>query len=154
MKKRIELGTLSHGTMRGEDLIPCFIDEIRRYADYFTKEEMEELQKIEMKTEAEDFDWGSEEAGFILNEDLFEMLDSIAPPYCYFGSHEGDGSDYGFWISHDRIVEDIAFKELQSGDETPDKSTENGLFLHVNDHGNMTMYQWKNGQWNEVWSVV
>jgi hypothetical protein len=33
----------------------------------------------------------------ILNEDMFDFFNKIAPEGTYFGSSEGDGSDFGFW---------------------------------------------------------
>ena len=35
----------------------------------------------------------------LLNEDLFDLMNAIAPFGCYFGAHEGDGSCFGFWES-------------------------------------------------------
>lgn len=37
----------------------------------------------------------------ILNEDVWELLDEIAPAGTCFMSHVGDGSDYGFWEYED-----------------------------------------------------
>lgn len=39
----------------------------------------------------------AEEADYLVNEDLWDILDSIAPKGTYFGALEGDGACYGFW---------------------------------------------------------
>jgi len=115
-------GTVSHGTMRNEDLIPCFLevadDLIER--GWFTPRpaQAQELEELRSRMEHQQdhdthpFDpgpplcdcteeyWPSE----VASEDchwLFELLDEIAPPKHYFGAHEGDGSDYGFWRVED-----------------------------------------------------
>ena len=86
------IGTISHGTMRPEDLIPVFAREL---------EWLSTNQRTDNETsliaDADDFsDFGSQHADDIL-EALFDALDQHAPSNCYFGAHEGDGSDYGFW---------------------------------------------------------
>ena len=30
-------------------------------------------------------------------EDIYDRLNEIAPNFCYFGAHIGDGADIGFW---------------------------------------------------------
>lgn len=39
----------------------------------------------------------------ILNDDVFEHLNEIAPDGYYFGAHPGDGSDFGFWEYKDIV---------------------------------------------------
>jgi|GEM_PF-3366675 len=39
----------------------------------------------------------SEERSMILNESIWDAMNDIAPEGTSFGSHPGDGSDYGFW---------------------------------------------------------
>lgn len=90
MKAKVEIipGTVIHGTMRNDDLIPAF----RR-----------ELERIDALAEASivpaddpESDDGQEEL-----TELFAALDRYAPEGHYFGAHSGDGSDYGFWTFED-----------------------------------------------------
>ena len=83
-------GTVSHGTMRNEDLIPCFAEvlfAIPKGTAHFGG----------LICDANTLtDYGSEEAYDILNM-LFDALNYFAPEGYYFGAHPGDGSDFGFW---------------------------------------------------------
>jgi hypothetical protein len=90
------LGSISHGTMRGEDLIPSFTHELRRLMGN-TFEHGELVASVEENVKTVPNYWESEVCVFDL-ESLFDALNEYAPPWCYFGSHEGDGSDYGFWV--------------------------------------------------------
>ena len=86
-----ELGTIIHATMRPEDLIPAFMDALKEYNP-------ERLIHFDI-TEVTNEEWieaNPEEAGWVL-EDLFNYLEEAVPEGYYFGAHEGDGSDFGFW---------------------------------------------------------
>ena len=110
--------SLSHATMRTEDLIPCFYDFI---IDVFGTNNLDELQLIKIgctvyhseylseKVDPPGDYWDSEAASYDL-EDLFDLLDEIAPEGYYFGSHPGDGSDYGFW-SYDMQDQNVSEEE-------------------------------------------
>lgn len=84
-----EIGSVSSGTMRPEDLIPCFASLLRNLDIADAHHELiMDANAIE--------DYGSDDAAEILSE-LFAVLNDYAPEDCYFGAHEGDGADYGFW---------------------------------------------------------
>jgi hypothetical protein len=53
------------------------------------------LTGIEQRIKADEY-YSSDESCYDLDA-LFDALDGYAPPGHYFGSHEGDGADYGFW---------------------------------------------------------
>ena len=147
--QRAELGTISHGTMRPEDLIPDFVSELERLAgaDSAYAELIRDANAIE------DFD--SDGAADILDS-LFDALNDFAPPYAYFGAHPGDGSDYGFWLSEDfqQMVRDNGGIEIEAGDEIPAEYA--GEVLAITDHGNATLYyvEKPGAEPIEVWSVV
>jgi hypothetical protein len=88
-------GTVSEGTMRPEDLIPAFMEVLQQ----FWPERAEGITE-EYSNDA-NFDYDSEDADWMLNESLFDALNEIAPEGCYFGSHPGDGVDYGFWTDEE-----------------------------------------------------
>ena len=51
------------------------------------------LGKVRLKDDYESL----ESASYLLNEDIFQYMDDIAPKNYYFGSQEGDGALIGFW---------------------------------------------------------
>lgn len=151
MVKQVSIGSVSIGSVRAEDLIPAFVDELRELAD--TDEARALVAGVDERMEAEDY-YDSDDSQFDL-EELEAMLGSYAPSYCYFGAHEGDGADFGFWVSWDSIRDaqhDGDILTVADLSEVPDDYR--GEVFHVNDHGNGTLYVTDSGKLSEVWSVV
>lgn len=96
---------VSHGTMRTQDLLPCFLWTLKQYAPQehskFTSRWMD-CQASYLLAIGKDDDefWQGERAQEML-EELFDELDEISPEGCYFGAHPGDGSSYGWWEAQD-----------------------------------------------------
>lgn len=89
MTSTMPIGSISHGTLRSQDLIPTFLDTLRQInpnLPIFGR----------FPTEPSDEWYDTDEAAEILS-DLFDALNDAAPDNCYFGAHEGDGADFGFW---------------------------------------------------------
>ena len=84
----MERGSVSHGTMRVRDLVPAFLAVL--------PEDMVPEGVVGRVKDGGDEYWESEQVVWDL-EELFDLLNDLAPEGCYFGSSEGDGSDYGFW---------------------------------------------------------
>lgn len=96
--------SVSHESMRHRDLLPAFalvlkeLDEDGRYADaidggltgkFIDQDGNEGSYYTEDGYETND--------SCVLLEILFDALNECAPDGFYFGSHPGDGCDYGFW---------------------------------------------------------
>ncbi len=104
------LGSVSHGTMREDDLIPVFCNVLEELAKVNQEKgisistlsdgHFDLIEGIRDRMQDNDY-FGTDEAAEDLNEFLFDALDCYAPPYCCFGSHPGDGSAYGFWVLDD-----------------------------------------------------
>ena len=162
-KHNYSIGSVSHGTMRKEDLIPCFLDIAKELGG-----ETELLLTIQERidfNEDEDNSYNyykSDESDYDLDE-LFDALQEFAPPYFYFGSHPGDGADYGYWL-----IDDVVQQVKDDGGYTTDdigKTIEEikaeysgGTFeiLDVNDHGNISLYTYDldKNETTEVWAIV
>lgn len=85
--------SVSHGTMRSQDLIPRFLKIIRDTPEYVQMMNIVPVHAAEDDTAEW---WFSDEAYSHLT-DLIDVLDNYAPDNYYFGTHPGDGSDYGYW---------------------------------------------------------
>ena len=95
--------SLSHGTMRPEDLNPCFISAIQEI-DPENKPLQDSMYLLAIALEIDDY-FETEDCQFDLDY-LFDVLNSLAPDGYYFGSHPGDGSDYGFWKCEDFNIDE------------------------------------------------
>lgn len=149
LRPKVRLGTVIRGTMLESDLIPAFLDELERLDPERASSYWDEIPD-----DPDNDWWDSDEAAWML-EELFDALSEYAPPYCYFGALEGDGSDYGFWIDRDALRDAIAegaVLRVEDLAEVPERYE--GLVLHENDHGNLTLYKCTNGDFVELWSVV
>src|ERR1700691_70350 len=86
-------GSIISATLRELDLIPEF-EAVLDIAgvEYDRPASVDKLLLGQSLTDQE-----SEEVGFYLNETLFDLLNEVAPEGTCFGSHPGDGADFGFW---------------------------------------------------------
>ena len=164
----LPFGTVSHGTMREEDLIPAFLDASDARSLKMSRADRAKWYqlKAEWETIPDTGDTPSNvaaEHGDTLCElltDLCDLLCNYAPPYAYFGSHPGDGSDYGVWLSED-VQQDVRDNggivtsdngSRDTGDTIPPAYS--GERLDINDHGNATLYHYTRGRARVIWSIV
>jgi hypothetical protein len=153
--RRKNMGSVISGTMRPEDLLPAFIDTVRGQRP-LNREHSKDVTEIQRridrhyrKPEKSDyfiFDSADDDI-----ERLFDILTEYCPQGFYFGAHPGDGADYGFWLS-ETFIED--FDGLQVSDTSEVPKNYRGDVLHVNDHGNATLYWATRGKLVEQWSIV
>ena len=92
--------SLIHGTFRPQDLIPAFLDAVRDYCSA----EYEQLMvnpfppiPAYVMDEGDESEWWISDSANDLLVVLYQLLEDVAPEGCYFGSHPGNDSDFGFW---------------------------------------------------------
>ena len=87
------LQSISWGTLRDQDLISAFVEELERLApfNYYPL-------RFEAKEWLEDYAAGKEpQYGAEIVNDLFDKLNDVASFHgAWFGSLEGDGADFAF----------------------------------------------------------
>lgn len=161
MKKRKvwPMGTVSHGTMREEDLIPDFLWTLHglakrpRRADHLRlcREIQKRVDDDKGRSRDEVLYYGGDDAAADL-ESLFDALNEYAAPYFYFGAHPGDGSDYGFWLEE---CFEGDFEGLHVTDLADVPKDYEGEIMHVTDHGNVSLYTKARTQPpREIWAIV
>ena len=154
---QFQLGSISTGTLRPQDLLNAFGSTL----NHLTLD-VEKHPLIEQASVAEQNIWDfDDDDAHAHAEDLIEKLtdalNELCPPFVYFGTHEGDGADFGFWVDMDRIEEEIG-TTIQIASSLSDFQAEHcwtladdGVIVNVSDHGNVTVMDMER---NVLWSVV
>ena len=119
---QFQLGSISTGTLRPEDLAPVFIEELL-------------IRGVDAGGVPEDMD------------ELYEALNDVCPPFVYFGAREGDGADFGFWV--DNVAVDDAITTASENKEGDAYITEDGLLAH-DGHDATYMDMERNVVWSTV----
>jgi len=138
--KPFQLGSISTGTLRTEDLLPAFINALTDAVSYeFYSDELDNMWP-------KDNEWETEELGYLLAQ-VTTALEELCPPFVYFGTHPGDASDFGFFPDYDAL-EEAKNDGCVHGDYCflPD-----GEVLQISDHGNILLMD---STFNELWSIV
>ena len=121
------IGTISEGTLRTEDLLDAFASEL----EYLNKGDNGQ-NKEEIAALIADYENGNDESELV--DEMQDALGVFAPPYCYFGTHDGDGADFGFWPCMESIND---LPRVEDSDEAKALGTD---CCFVNDHGNVTIF--------------
>ena len=151
MKMSFQLGSISTGTLRNQDLIPAMLNTLDTLVDKGTLEctckKLECLELVEywnghsgeVVCADEDSDyWQSDNSSYDL-EVLTDALQECCPPYVHFGTNEGDGADFGFWPDMDRLTADLFWGSYRYKNEEYQLLPDEGILVHINDHGNVTV---------------
>ena len=154
-----QLGSISTGTLRTEDLLPAFTYTMGELThspisntSKYPNEAMANLWDEAIHLIGTDQWWtiDPEDSGVdgLLN-DLTDALNELCPPFVYFGTLEGDGADFGFWPDIETIQEivNIAECDASQGISCPD----DGVIIQVSDHGNVTVMDMER---NVIWSAT
>lgn len=160
------LGPVSSGTLRPEDLIGPFMDLLddvlnwRATSGLDSPQDTDEvahghevLGNVECLMSATGYFDDAE--GVLWDLELItNALDILAPPYTYFGSHEGDSACFGYWPAWEAL--DGYGSDLPHGDKLPNAPAPHTepYFLVVSDYGNATLYEWTGHKWAKVWVIV
>ena len=159
---QFQLGSISTGTLRPEDLLPAFTytmgelthNPISNTSKY-PNEAMANLWDEAIHLIGTDQWWtiDPEDSGVdgLLN-DLTDALNELCPPFVYFGTLEGDGADFGFWVDMDRLNEALRDPEHTLIDgQLYAVPRDEEVLVQVSDHGNVTVMDMER---NVLWSVV
>lgn len=138
---KITFGTISHGTLRDEDLLEAFsyeLEDLIQRSEWTGNRNNRDLL-IKLVGEAREIDPDDNLASEIIAEMMDALNNEFAPSFTYFGAIEGDGSDFGFWPdinSLEMAVQDGEVLKVNDLSDVPDDYA--GNVMLVNDHGNVT----------------
>ena len=156
-----QLGSISSGTLRTEDLQESFAHAIKRLTEAPHYEQLAWL--------------AIEDGSLDMVDELQEALNELCPPFVYFGTHPPKdcdcdglhgshwsncasktyGADFGFWPDHDALQDATSHAYANHAITVPVSDTREfeaeGAIVQVSDHGNVTVMDMER---NVLWSVV
>jgi hypothetical protein len=156
--RKVQIGSISSGTLRTEDLLEAFAWELSYLLDHEVHHTRSQRNLLAASASA-DLEANQGEGDALVDE-LIDALSELAPPLTYFGTLEGDGADFGFWPDWHQMLDERSINEGINGNarlmvDGKEWLPESELWLEVNDHGNVTVYADDDGQPGaEIWSVV
>ena len=157
---KVTIGTVSAGTLRTEDLLNTFSSELAHLARYEPQNQAHLRLAFEADTSFQDFDESDTKQVEQAEESITELMDALneyCPPFVYFGTHPGDGADFGFWPDMDALHEAMYYTKHIVGVEHPPSDVgehtfeDMGVIIQISDHGNIRVMDMDR---NELWSVV
>ena len=137
---QFQLGSISTGTLKIDDLLEATATTLNNLGSTVT-------------TDTHTWEYDDE----MLLSIYMEALNELCPPFVYFGTHPGDGADFGFWPDMDRLNEELHFASNVCGDKLirdcacDDENCDDGILVNVSDHGNVTVMDMER---NVIWSVT
>ena len=150
----LNIGSYSHGTLRSEDLASTLL-EMLNSVDYKTGSLVSELSAI-AENEGRDEEHDPE-----VISDAIDVLQEYAPPFCYVGMSEGDGSDLGVWFdvhSFEEACRDGEVLKIGDSSELEDMPKEDiaahNFIAVVTDHGNVSLYHVNVTLGDELFAIV
>jgi hypothetical protein len=147
-----QLGSISTGTLFTGDLIAAFANALLGICD--GNAEATELARDSKQYLEPDIDDTDEEFRHSLVESLTDYLNEFCPPFVYFGTHPGDGADFGFWPDLEAIDASCE-REHHRRTHNPDTGEivleDDSVIVQVNDHGNVTVMDMER---SVIWSVA
>lgn len=144
-----QLGSISSDTLRSEDLLQAFLDELCWVAPGKHGTVKREARRI-LNLQREWTDDDQEAAGDTVNE-LQDALNEHAPDFMSFGANEGDGACFGWWPDMETIEELPAFDDVGKAQDARYR----GEFKTISDHGNVEVYcRFGNGHIKSLLGIV
>ena len=163
-----QLGSISTGTLRQQDLLSAFaqklssLESTKFYAEV-GPDSLELYHGSELVQQAPAMlnaldNTTSLATGAVSNPYVAEYLDWLTdalqeycPPFIYFGTLEGDGSDFGFWVNHEGLEEARRDGDGMTYANGEEYLADANVIVQVSDHGSVTVMDMER---NVLWSVV
>lgn len=139
---------ISSGTLRAEDLLPRFMGILKDYAPEKFNEFIKGYPELDGWEDFLEADWRiiSDDTKMNASDELFGLLNDIAPEGTMFSSTEGDGADFGFWSVEEKKGESKDITTLTDLKKFILSKNDNSVVFGVNSTGDLYFVDSVNGK--------